>query len=220
MLKQAVLLTIILMWARNASSNPSSEWIYVANSYDDDMYFVHEPTVMVDKNYVEFWQLINYATTQRNNGGITYLSTKSLSVTDCLKRTNNVKEVIFFTEASGEGKVADRIVLNGESEGKAVIAPGSVGEGVFHAVCGKKTAKGDAKTKQSIEEQVEKAKNNNPYLVHWEASDPAAWGEALRQDDVLRTTPVWSEKPYEDRFREVVRRVRLIMPTASKPPKN
>ena len=72
-------------------------------------------------------------------------------------------------------------------------------------------------TRDDIEKQVEQAKNNNPYLVHWEANDPEAWSEALRQDEVLRVDSNWSEKPYPVRFTEVVRKVRAIMPNASKP---
>jgi hypothetical protein len=69
----------------------------------------------------------------------------------------------------------------------------------------------------TVEEQVAQAKNSNPYLVHWEAHDPSAWEEALRQDEVLRANPKWAAKSYDVRFIEVVRRVRAIMPQASSP---
>lgn len=74
-------------------------------------------------------------------------------------------------------------------------------------------------TQQSIEEQVNEAKENNPDLTHWEASDPEAWDEALKQDEILRTSAKWAKKPYAERFDEVVRRVRAIMPEASAPKK-
>lgn len=67
----------------------------------------------------------------------------------------------------------------------------------------------------SIREQVAEAKDNNPDLVHWETVDPEAWEEALRQDEILRTTSAWAGRPYGERFEEVVRRVRAIMPEAS-----
>jgi hypothetical protein len=70
-------------------------------------------------------------------------------------------------------------------------------------------------SKQSIEEQVAEAKENNPDLTHWEANDPEAWDEALRQDEILRTSAKWAKKPYAERFEEVVRRVRAINPEAS-----
>ncbi|MBA4141944.1 MAG: hypothetical protein H0X43_02835 [Nitrosospira sp.] len=71
----------------------------------------------------------------------------------------------------------------------------------------------------SVEEQVAEAKDNNPDLVHWESRDPEAWEEALRQDEILRTNAKWAAKPYAERFDEVVRRVRAIMPEVSAPKK-
>ncbi len=71
----------------------------------------------------------------------------------------------------------------------------------------------------SVAEQVAEAKDSNPDLVHWESSDPEAWDEALRQDEILRTSSKWTDKSYAERFDEVVRRVRAIMPEASSPRK-
>lgn len=70
-----------------------------------------------------------------------------------------------------------------------------------------------------VAEQVAEAKDNNPDLVHWESSDPEAWDEALKQDEILRTNAKWAAKPFTERFQEVVRRVRAIMPEASAPKK-
>jgi chromosome segregation ATPase len=67
----------------------------------------------------------------------------------------------------------------------------------------------------SIAEQVAEAKDNNPDLVHWESNDPEAWDEALKQDEILRTNAKWAVKPFSERFQEVVRRVRAVMPEAS-----
>ncbi len=72
---------------------------------------------------------------------------------------------------------------------------------------------------QSVEEQVAEAKENNPDLSHWEDKDPEAWDEAIKQDEILRSTGKWAKKPYAERFEEVVRRVRAIMPEASAPKK-
>jgi hypothetical protein len=69
----------------------------------------------------------------------------------------------------------------------------------------------------TVEEQVAEAKENNHDLVHWESNDPEAWDEALRQDEILRTSSKWANKPYVDRFAEVVRRVQAILPEASAP---
>ena len=71
----------------------------------------------------------------------------------------------------------------------------------------------------SVEEQVAEAKDNNPDLTHWESKDPEAWDEALKQDEILRTSGKWANKAYAERFQEVVRRVRAIMPEASMPQK-
>ena len=72
----------------------------------------------------------------------------------------------------------------------------------------------------SIEEQVAEAKDNNPDLTHWESNDPEAWDEALKQDEILRTSRKWGGKPYSERFDEVVRRVKAIMPEVCLPQKN
>lgn len=90
----------------------------------------------------------------------------------------------------------------------------------------KKKAEEEEAAKQRIEEeqqraiaeQVQEAKENNPYLVHWEAHDEDAWHEAMMQDEVLRNTPKWAKKSFDERFAEVVRRVKDIMPEASEPP--
>ena len=71
----------------------------------------------------------------------------------------------------------------------------------------------------SVQEQVTEAKENNPDLTLWETSDPEAWDEAMKQDEILRTSTKWAAKPYAERFEEVVRRVRAIMPEASAPKK-
>jgi hypothetical protein len=71
----------------------------------------------------------------------------------------------------------------------------------------------------SVAEQVAEAKDNNPDLVHWEINDPEAWDEALKQDEILRTNGKWVNKPYAERFDEVVRRVRAVMPEATAPKK-
>lgn len=71
----------------------------------------------------------------------------------------------------------------------------------------------------SVKEQVAEAKDNNLDLSHWEATDPEAWDEALRQDEILRTSSKWADKSYAERFEEVARRVRAIMPEASVPKK-
>jgi uncharacterized protein YwgA len=71
----------------------------------------------------------------------------------------------------------------------------------------------------SVAEQVNEAKDNNPDLSHWEANDPEAWEEAQRQDETLRQNAKWANKPYAERFEEVARRVKAIMPDVSQPKK-
>ncbi|HVW65183.1 MAG TPA: hypothetical protein VHB01_09215 [Nitrosospira sp.] len=69
----------------------------------------------------------------------------------------------------------------------------------------------------TVEEQIAEAKDNNPDLVHWESNDPSAWEEALKQDEILRTSSGWAGKPFSERFEEVARRVKAIMPEVSIP---
>jgi hypothetical protein len=72
--------------------------------------------------------------------------------------------------------------------------------------------------KRQLDEQVQEAKENNPDLTYWEKSDPEAWQEAIAQDQALLLNPKWRAKSIEERFVEVVKRVRNIMPDASEPP--
>lgn len=72
--------------------------------------------------------------------------------------------------------------------------------------------------KRIIDEQVQEAKENNPDLTHWEAHDEDAWREAMLQDQVLLQNPKWAKKSLDERFVEVVKRVRAVMPEASEPP--
>ena len=69
----------------------------------------------------------------------------------------------------------------------------------------------------TVEEQIAEAKDNNPDLVHWESNDSQAWEEALKQDEILRTSSKWAGRPFPERFEEVARRVKAIMPEASIP---
>lgn len=83
----------------------------------------------------------------------------------------------------------------------------------------KAKAEADAEAqKKAINEQVQEAKENNPYLLHWEKEDGDEWQEAMRQDQALLMDPKWQKKSYEERFAEVVKRVRTLMPEASEPP--
>lgn len=75
-----------------------------------------------------------------------------------------------------------------------------------------------AAQKREIDEKVQEAKENNPDLSYWEKHDEDAFKEAVAQDEAMLRNPYWRTKSYEDRFNEVVRRVRSIMPEASEPP--
>jgi|SRR5687768_2546165 len=75
-----------------------------------------------------------------------------------------------------------------------------------------------AEQKRIIDEQVQEAKENNPDLTYWEANDVDAWREAMLQDQALLQNPKWAKKSYDERFVEVVKRVRAVMPDASEPP--
>lgn len=76
-----------------------------------------------------------------------------------------------------------------------------------------------AAQQKSIDEQVQEAKENNPHLTHWETNDEDAWREAMMQDQALLQLPKWKNKSYEERFNEVVKRVKAVMPDATEPPK-
>lgn len=83
----------------------------------------------------------------------------------------------------------------------------------------KAKAEAEAAEKQRhVDEQVQEAKENNPDLSHWEKTGDEAFQEAVRQDQALLLNPKWREKTIPERFVEVVKRVRAIMPDASEPP--
>jgi hypothetical protein len=70
----------------------------------------------------------------------------------------------------------------------------------------------------SVEDMIASAKERNLDLVHWENHDAKAWNEALKQDEILRRSSKWVGAPFDERFAEVVKRVREILPEASTPP--
>ena len=90
-------------------------------------------------------------------------------------------------------------------------------EAMQQAIKAKEDAEAE-KQKRIIDEQVQEAKGNNPDLVHWESLDGDEWREAMFQDAILIQNPKWAKRPMEERFVEVVKRVRAIMPEASEPP--
>ncbi len=73
---------------------------------------------------------------------------------------------------------------------------------------------------QSVLEQVNEARDNNPDLAHWHVNDKEAFDEAVIQDAAVRSSPKWAKATYAERFEEVVRRVRAVMPEASVPKTN
>ena len=77
-----------------------------------------------------------------------------------------------------------------------------------------------APASSALKSRSPKPRKITSILTHWESNDPEAWDEALKQDEILRTSRKWGGKPYAERFDEVVRRVRAIMPEASMPQKH
>lgn len=72
--------------------------------------------------------------------------------------------------------------------------------------------------KRKLDEQVQEAKENNPDLSYWEKNDTEVFEEAVRQEQALLLNPKWRDRPIEERFIEVVKRTRAVMPDASEPP--
>jgi len=186
------------------------------------VYFVHTSSAVRNGSKVEVWELINNSTFREDRSGKSYKSEKHLTQFDCGKRNTIIKSLFYYDEDMGRGNRVYAYNTDGSDQETYPVMPDSVGEVVFNAVCkksgGKKAPPSNAAREEKIiAEQVAKAKNANPYLVHWENHDPEAWDEALKQDEILRNNPKWVEKSYDVRFKEVVRRVRAIMPEATAP---
>lgn len=79
-------------------------------------------------------------------------------------------------------------------------------------------ARQDEEKARALNEQVQEAKENNPDLSFWEKNDKPAFDEAVRQDQAMLLDPKWQKKSIDERFIEVARRVRAVMPDASEPP--
>ena len=147
--------------------------------------------------------------------GREYRSAKWLVLFDCKWKTETAKQMALmalYAAAYGSGEVVSTLII-GIPEPSRVV-PDTTGEILLKVVCNK--------SKSTTEEEISliiQAKNNNPYFVYWESNDPAAWKEAVRQDELLRALPEWAGKSLDYRFNEVVRRVKAIMPEASEPPR-
>lgn len=206
----------------NKTPKPPPGWKYVAESDNGARYFVHKSSAVRNGSKIEAWELINNPELQEDRSGKPYKSEKHFTQFDCSKRTTAIKSLFYYDEDMGSGnRVFAYNVASSDQEAHPVM-PDTVGESVFNAVCQKPGVKkapsgNTAREEIIIAERVEKAKNASPYLIHWEANDPQAWDEALRQDEILRDNPKWAEKSYDARFKEVVRRVRAIMPEATAP---
>lgn len=119
-----------------------------------------------------------------------------------------------FPDVGNSLEAVDQLVANLQEEIEAERA-----ERKAEKEAAKAKAEEDAEAKKrEIDEQVQEAKENNPDLVYWENNDEKAWNHAIRQDQALLLDPDWQKKSYSERFVEVVKRVRAIMPEASEPP--
>jgi hypothetical protein len=73
-----------------------------------------------------------------------------------------------------------------------------------------------------INKMAAEAMENNAHLVYWHslaAERPEIWNEAYGQDQMLLHDPAWANRSFKERFAEVVKRVKELIPDAPEPPK-
>lgn len=74
-----------------------------------------------------------------------------------------------------------------------------------------------AQERDTVADRVQAAIDANPTLLHWQHHDEAAFEAAVATDKFLRGLPAWKDKSYEERFSEVVDRVKRDYPGVSLP---
>ena len=67
-------------------------------------------------------------------------------------------------------------------------------------------AEDEKASQKTIEQEIEEGKAANPKLLEWESNNPVRFGKAAEIDAALRRDPEWQEKPFKERFSEVVSR--------------
>lgn len=77
------------------------------------------------------------------------------------------------------------------------------------------------RTEAEIKAEVDAALNGNKALAHWREHKPAFFNEAANLDKEVRKETEWANKPFADRFAEVVKRMvaqygEVILPPGSK----
>ena len=130
MMKRLLLGLTLLMTATAASA----EWTRV-DSKDEFISYVDRATIRRNGNFVKMWDLTDYKTVQKSAAGKSYLSDKGQQEYDCKEEKMRQLALQMFDGKMGQGKA---VYSDNDTVKWVPIAPGSIGEVLWKAACGKK----------------------------------------------------------------------------------
>ena len=126
-----IVLTLLVLSSRPAYA----EWVKVSDSDEaGKTVYVDPATIRRNSNLVKMWQFYDYQTVQ-TVGGNRFLTAKEQWEFDCAEERSRVVARKEFSGNMGSGTM----VSTNSQEGKWVpVMPGSIGQTVWEAACGKK----------------------------------------------------------------------------------
>jgi hypothetical protein len=129
------LLFIVLILLVLSSSPAYAEWVKVSDSDETGKtVYVDPATIRRNSNLVKMWQFYDYQTVQ-TVGGNRFLTAKEQWEFDCAEERSRVVARKEFSGNMGSGTM----VSTNSQVGKWVpVMPGSIGQTVWEAACGKK----------------------------------------------------------------------------------
>jgi len=129
------LLFIVLTLLVLSSSPAYAEWVKVSDSDEaGKTVYVDPATIRRNSNLVKMWQFYDYQTVQ-TVGGNRFLTAKEQWEFDCAEERSRVVARKEFSGNMGSGTM----VSTNSQVGKWVpVMPGSIGQTVWEAACGKK----------------------------------------------------------------------------------
>jgi hypothetical protein len=131
---------ILILFLALFMNSAYAAWTLVAISNDDnDNYFIDKSTIRKNGTKVKAWFLNDMKIPSKNNEEKYYSSVKRLSEFDCKNETNIGLASVGTADNMGGGAVVFSYTYDDRKEFPAQpIVPGSIGEAMFKAVCGKK----------------------------------------------------------------------------------
>lgn len=121
--------TILALVLAAMSSGVRAEWVKVAESVNDDVFYLNSATIRKDGNLRRFWSIVD--SKERDKGGS--ISRRSLFEFDCKEERSRLLSYSYHSEPLAGGKVLKSSSTTGDNW--AYIAPDTVKAAMLKIVC-------------------------------------------------------------------------------------